>query len=323
MIEKTNDTKRVVITGGAGFIGSHLARRLVEDGHIVTVIDNLITGDLENIADLIDLPTFEFLEQDINSISKISGKVDYIFHLASIASPKEYLRYPLQTAVVGSIGTLKILDIAKEKRARFLLASTSEIYGDPKVHPQREDYWGNVNPIGPRAVYDESKRFSETVTITYHRLNLVDVRIARIFNTYGPNMRKKDGRAIPNFIFQALTNEPLTIHGSGKQTRSFCFVSDMIEGLIKLMQSNYSNPVNLGNPNEVSILELAKKVIKLSNSRSQITFTDPMIDDPKVRKPDISLARKILQWEPKISLEDGLRQTIAHFSRTLVKKKVR
>ncbi|QLH53331.1 MAG: UDP-glucuronate decarboxylase [Candidatus Kapaibacterium sp.] len=304
---------RVVITGGAGFLGSHLCDRFIENGDEVIAIDNLITGSADNIAHLFGHPKFKFIHYDITNYTHISGDVHFVLHFASPASPIDYLRLPIQTLKVGSLGTHKMLGLAKEKRARFLLASTSEVYGDPLVHPQPEDYWGNVNPIGLRGVYDEAKRFAEALTMAYHRYHNVDTRIVRIFNTYGPRMRINDGRAIPAFITQALHNEDVTVFGSGLQTRSICYVDDLIEGIFRLLFVDYHEPVNIGNPDEISILDLAKEIIQLCNSKSQIVFKELPEDDPKVRQPDISLARKLLNWEPKVPRQQGLLRTIEYF----------
>lgn len=317
-----NDTKgnrlmRILITGGAGFLGSHLCDYLLARGHEVICMDNLITGSTANIAHLAGHERFLFIKHDVTNYIFIEGHLDAVLHFASPASPIDYLEYPIQTLKVGALGTHKALGLAKDKKARFLLASTSEVYGDPLVHPQREDYWGNVNPIGPRGVYDEAKRFAEAMTMAYHRAHGVDTRIARIFNTYGPRMRLNDGRVVPNFVAQALRGEPLTVFGDGSQTRSFCYVSDLIEGICRLLESNVTEPLNLGNPDEMSILEFAHKIITLSGSRSSIVFVQPedvrVRDDPKVRKPDITRARTLLGWQPQVSLEEGLRRTIEWF----------
>lgn len=305
--------KIAVITGGAGFIGSHLCDFLISKNYKVICIDNLITGDKRNIAHLLNNPLFKFINHNVTTYFGIKGRIDYVLHFASPASPNDYLAYPIQTLKVGALGTHNSLGLAKAKKAKFLLASTSEIYGDPLVHPQKEQYWGNVNPVGPRAVYDEAKRFAESITMAYHRSHNIDTKIARIFNTHGPRMRINDGRAVPNFIMQALKNKPLTIYGSGSQTRSFCFVSDLIEGIFKLMNSPLNEPINLGNPIEISIKKLAKIIIKLTNSDSKIRFLSLPKDDPKKRKPDISKARQYLHWQPKIGLEEGLFATISWF----------
>jgi dTDP-glucose 4,6-dehydratase len=298
-----------VVTGGAGFLGSHLCEHLMELGDNVICIDNLDTGSLENIEH-IGQPEFQFINQDVTEFVRIDGPVDFIYHLASPASPIDYARLPLHTLKVGSQGTHNMLGLAKVKRARFLLASTSEVYGDPEVHPQPETYWGNVNPIGPRGVYDEAKRYAEALTMAYHRQQGLDTRIARIFNTYGPRMRPHDGRAIPTFLRQALQDKPLTVFGDGSQTRSFCYVDDLIRGLVALMSGEYHMPVNLGNPGEMSLLELAEFVVEVTQSRSEIVFEALPQDDPKVRQPDISLAREVLDWEPRVEIRDGLRSTI-------------
>ncbi len=308
---------RILVTGGAGFIGSHLSDRLLEKGHSVIALDNLLTGSTDNIAHLAGNPDFQFIHHDVTEYIFIPGKIDFIFHLASPASPIDYLMYPIQTLKVGALGTHKALGLAKEKGAGLLLASTSEVYGDPLVHPQPESYWGNVNPVGPRGVYDEAKRFAEAMVFAYHRTHGVDTRIARIFNTYGPRNRADDGRVVPSFVCQAIRGEDLTIFGDGGQTRSFCFVSDTVNGLIALMESGHHEPVNIGNPNEMTVKEFALEVIRLAGSSSSLTNRDLPVDDPKVRKPDISKARTILKWEPKVSLEDGLKETIDYFRRTI------
>jgi dTDP-glucose 4,6-dehydratase len=304
---------RVLITGGAGFIGSHLCERFLAEGDEVICMDNLLTGSADNVAHLFADRRFSFIQQDVTTYIYVKGPVDAILHFASPASPVDYLELPIQTLKVGSLGTHKALGLAKEKNARFLLASTSETYGDPLVHPQNEDYWGNVNPIGPRGVYDEAKRFAEALTMAYHRTHKVQTRIVRIFNTHGPRMRLNDGRVVPNFISQALRREPLTVYGDGSQTRSFCYVSDLVEGIVRLLRSDYSGPVNCGNPSEVTILEFAKRIIALTGSSSEIVFRPLPEDDPKVRQPDITRARKLLGWEPRVGLEDGLRHTIDYF----------
>jgi dTDP-glucose 4,6-dehydratase len=304
---------RVLITGGAGFIGSHLCERFLADGDEVICMDNFLTGAADNIAHLFAERRFTFIQQDVTTYIYVKGPVDAILHFASPASPVDYLELPIQTLKVGSLGTHKALGLAKEKNARFLLASTSEVYGDPLVHPQKEDYWGNVNPIGPRGVYDEAKRFAEAITMAYHRTHGVQTRIVRIFNTHGPRMRLNDGRVVPNFIAQALRGEPMTVYGDGSQTRSFCYVSDLVDGIVRLLRSDHSGPVNCGNPMEVSIVQFAEKIKKLTGSASEIVFRPLPEDDPKVRQPDIALARRLLGWEPKVSLEDGLRKTIDYF----------
>jgi len=305
--------QRVLVTGGAGFLGSHLCDRLLGEGYHVTAMDNLITGSIENIAHNFREPRFEFIKYDVTQYLYLEGEVDFIFHFASPASPIDYLQYPIQTLKVGSLGTHKALGLAFARGAKFLLASTSEVYGDPEVHPQPEDYWGNVNPIGPRGVYDEAKRFAEALTMAYHRCHAVDTRIARIFNTYGPRMRLSDGRVVPTFVRQALRGEPLTIYGDGSQTRSFCFVSDLIEGVFRLALSDYHGPVNLGNPQEMTVLAFAQMIRGLAGSRSEIVFEPLPTDDPRRRRPDISLAKNLFGWEPKVSVEEGLRSTIDFF----------
>ena len=304
---------RVLITGGAGFIGSHLCERFLSEGDEVICVDSLLTGSADNIAHLFADRRFTFIQQDVTNYIYVKGPVDVILHFASPASPVDYLELPIQTLKVGSLGTHKALGLAKEKGARFLLASTSETYGDPLVHPQNEDYWGNVNPSGPRGVYDEAKRFAEAITMAYHRTHGVQTRIVRIFNTHGPRMRLHDGRVVPNFIAQALKDEPITVYGDGSQTRSFCFVSDLVEGITRLLRSDYGLPVNCGNPLEVTILEFAKRIKALTNSKSEIVFRDLPEDDPKVRQPDITRARKLLGWEPVVGLEEGLKHTIDYF----------
>ena len=304
---------RIVVTGGAGFVGSHLCERFLAEGHEVICTDNLVTGNADNIAHLFSDARFSFIPQDVTTYMYIKGRLDAILHFASPASPIDYLELPIQTLKVGSLGTHKALGLAKEKGARLFLASTSEVYGDPLVHPQKEDYWGNVNPIGPRGVYDEAKRFAEALVMAYHRSHGLETRIGRIFNTYGPRMRLGDGRVVPNFISQALRGEDLTVYGDGSQTRSFCFVTDLVEGICRLLRSDYDGPVNLGNPQEMSVLDFARLIIALTGSRSQIAFRPLPVDDPQVRQPDISLARRVLEWEPQVPLEEGLGQTIAHF----------
>ena len=308
--------RTILVTGGAGFIGSHLCKYLINENFKVICIDNLITGTLKNLED-IKSENFIFINHNVTEYIDIKENIDIIFHFSSPASPIDYLQLPIQTLKVGALGTHNVLGLAKSKRSSMILASTSEIYGDPIVHPQTEEYWGNVNPIGPRGVYDEAKRFAEAITMAYHRHQGVDTRIARIFNTYGPKMRVKDGRVIPNFISQCLKSEDITVYGDGKQTRSFCYIDDMIEGLIKLSQIDYHNPVNLGNPNEITILELAEIIKKLTNSKSKIVFRPIPEDDPKVRMPDITKAKKHLNWEPKVNLEEGLKKTINWFKEKL------
>lgn len=305
--------KSVLITGGAGFIGSHLCALFLERGYKVICMDNLITGSKDNIAALFDDKNFSFINHNITTPIHVDGNIDMILHFASPASPDDYLAYPIQTLKVGSLGTHNCLGLAKAKEARFLLASTSEVYGDPLVHPQTEDYWGNVNPIGPRGVYDEAKRFAEAMTMAYHRFHKVDTKIVRIFNTYGPHMRLKDGRAVPNFITQALKNEPITLYGDGSQTRSFCFVADLIDGIYRLAHSDLNEPVNIGNPNEITIKELADHIIRLTQSKSKLKAKPLPKDDPRQRRPDISRAKDKLKWQPKIDLEEGLARTVDWF----------
>ena len=304
---------RVLVTGGAGFIGSHLCERFLADGHAVVCLDNFLTGSESNIAHLRSRPSFQHVQHDMAKPIEFEGPLDLILHFASPASPVDYLKLPIQTLKVGSLGTLNALGIAKAKHARFVLASTSEVYGDPQAHPQTEDYWGHVNPIGPRGVYDEAKRFAEALTMAYHREHRVETCIVRIFNTYGPRMRAQDGRAIPAFITQALRGEPLTVFGDGRQTRSFCYIDDLVEGIVRLTRADYHDPVNLGNPEEYTILTLAQRIIALTNSKSQMVFRPLPQDDPKQRCPDITCAKRILHWEPKVTLDDGLRRTIAWF----------
>ncbi len=305
--------KRILITGGAGFIGSHLCDRFLAEGYEVLCWDNLITGDMDHINHLFRDPRFIFFKQDVTNYIHVPGPLDYILHFASPASPIDYLELPIQTMKVGSLGTHKALGLAMSKGARLLLASTSEVYGDPLVHPQREDYWGNVNPIGPRGVYDEAKRFAEALVMAYNRHHKLETRIVRIFNTFGPRMRRLDGRVVPTFIDQALQGKDLTVFGDGSQTRSFCYVSDLVEGICRLLFSDYDLPVNMGNPQEMTILEFGRKIIELTQSQSKLQFKDLPIDDPKQRKPDISLARKLLDWEPEVGLEKGLELTINYF----------
>jgi len=313
---------RMVITGGAGFIGSHLCDYLIEKGHEVICIDNLLTGKEDNICHLIGNGKFRFIKHNVSDYIYVDGNVDCVLHFASPASPFDYLEFPIQTLKVGSLGTLNSLGLAKAKKARFLLASTSEVYGDPQIHPQREDYWGHVNPVGPRGVYDEAKRFAEAMTMAYHRYHHVDTRIVRIFNTYGPRMRIKDGRSLPNFMCQALNGEDMTVFGNGSQTRSFCYVSDLVEGIYRLLLSNEHEPVNMGNPAEITILQLAQEMLALTGSKSKIVFKPLPVDDPKIRQPDITKAKKILGWEPKVSREEGLRKTLIYF-KNLLQKEVR
>lgn len=305
--------KRVLITGASGFLGSHLCDRFIKEGYDVIAMDNLITGDLKNIEHLFKLENFEFYHHDVTKFVYVPGKVDYILHFASPASPIDYLKIPIQTLKVGSLGTHNLLGLAREKNARILIASTSEVYGDPLVHPQTEEYYGNVNTIGPRGVYDEAKRFQESITMAYHRFHGIETRIARIFNTYGPRMRLNDGRVIPAFIGQALRGEDLTVFGDGYQTRSFCYVNDQVQGLYSLLFSNYSLPVNIGNPHEITILDFAQEIIKLTGTRQKIIFKPLPQDDPLQRQPDITKAKEILKWEPEVSREEGMKQTYDYF----------
>jgi dTDP-glucose 4,6-dehydratase len=306
-------TMHTLITGGTGFIGSHLCERFLTEGHQVVCVDNCITGSLENIDALRSNSRFSFIGHDISHPLEIDGPVDNVLHFASPASPVDYLKFPIQTLKVGSLGTHNTLGLAKAKKARFLLASTSEVYGDPEVHPQREDYWGNVNPIGVRGCYDEAKRFAEAIVMAYHRTHGINTHIVRIFNTYGEKMRLDDGRVLPNFMGQALRGEPLTVFGNGSQTRSFCYVSDLVEGIVRLLKMDYHEPVNLGNPDEVTILQFAEEIRALTGSRSPVAYQPLPQDDPKVRKPDISRARSLLGWEPKVNRHDGLRRTLEYF----------
>ncbi len=308
---------RIVVTGGAGFVGSHVGDYLLEKGHSVICIDNLITGTEENIAHLVDNEKFTYVKHNVSEHIVVEGEVDAVMHLASPASPHDYLNFPIPTLKVGSLGTLNALGLAKDKKAGFLLTSTSEVYGDPQVHPQPEDYWGHVNPVGPRGVYDEAKRFAEALTMAYHRAQNIDTRIARLFNTYGPRMRLDDGRVLPTFMSQALKGEGLTVFGDGKQTRSFCYISDIVEGLYKLLMSDEHEPVNLGNPSEITVLQLAEEVIELTSSKSKIIFKPLPQDDPRVRRPDITKARNVLDWEPKVDRQEGLAKTMEYFSRKI------
>ena len=312
------DRPTSVVTGGVGFLGSYLVELLLERDHQVVAIDNLVTGNVDNVAHLAGHRNLRFIHQDVTEFLFLDGPVDYVWHFASPASPIDYLELPIQTLKVGSLGTHKALGLAKHKRARFLLASTSEIYGDPLVHPQSEDYWGNVNPIGPRGCYDEAKRFAEAMTMAYHREHGIDTRIVRIFNTYGPRMRLNDGRVVPAFISQSLHHRPLTVFGDGSQTRSFCYCSDLIEGIYRLMMSDTDQPVNLGNPHEMTVLEFAQEIIRLTGSRSKIVFKPLPLDDPKQRRPDITRAKKLLNWQPKVSLVAGLDKTIAYFRKKIL-----
>ena len=307
---------RIVITGIAGFIGSHLADRLLSQGHSVVGLDNLLTGSTDNIKHLDDR-RFTFINHDVTEHISIDGQVDFVLHWASPASPTDYLEWPIPTLKVGALGTHKALGLAKAKGAAFVLASTSEVYGDPLEHPQSESYWGNVNPIGPRGVYDEAKRFAEAMTVAYYRHHKVNVKIARIFNTYGPRMRIKDGRAIPTFIAQAIAGEELTVFGTGNQTRSFCYISDLVDGIIRLMESSFNEPVNLGNPKEMTINQIAQQIVAMTGSRSQIVYRPLPIDDPKVRQPDITRARELLGWIPHVNIDEGLRQTIDYMKQKI------
>ena len=303
---------RTLVTGGAGFLGSHLCEYLLNKGHEVICMDNLITGTKDNISD-IKSKKFQFVEHNVSEFINLEGELDYILHFASPASPIDYLELPIQTLKVGALGTHNALGLAKAKKAVFFLASTSEVYGDPLIHPQPEDYWGNVNPIGPRGVYDEAKRFAEAITMAYHRTHGINTKIIRIFNTFGPRMRINDGRAIPNFLKQALTGKDLTIYGDGSQTRSFCYVSDLVEGIYRLLTSEQNNPINIGNPNEMTIKEMADKILQATNSKSKITYVPLPEDDPKVRQPDITRAKKYLNWEPVVGLDEGLQSTLKYF----------
>src|SRR5881409_1748802 len=304
---------RVLITGGAGFLGSHLCDRLIGMGHQVVCLDNLVTGSMDNLAHLLGHKRFSFVQYNVCDYLYVEGPLDAVMHFASPASPQDYLEFPIATLKVGALGTHKALGLSKAKRARFLLASTSEVYGDPLVHPQPESYWGNVNPVGPRGVYDEAKRFAEAMTMAYHRYHKLDTRIVRIFNTYGPRMRPRDGRVVSNFIVQALKGEPLTVYGDGSQTRSFCYVDDLIEGIVRLFERGGPEPTNIGNPNEFTVRQLAEVVLRLTGSRSPVVERPLPTDDPKVRQPDITRAREVLGWEPQVPLEAGLRRTIEYF----------
>ncbi len=305
--------KRVLITGAAGFLGSHLCDRFIADGHFVMGMDNLITGNLKNIEHLFGNENFEFYHHDVSKFVHVPDELDYILHFASPASPIDYLKIPIQTLKVGSLGTHNLLGLAKNKGARMLIASTSEVYGDPEVHPQPEEYWGHVNPVGPRGVYDEAKRFQEAITMAYHRFHGVETRIVRIFNTYGPRMRLNDGRVLPAFIGQALRGEDLTVFGDGTQTRSFCYVDDLIEGIVRLLNSDYAEPMNIGNPDEISILDFAQEIINLTGTDQKVTLKDLPVDDPKQRQPDITKAKAILDWEPNIDRSEGLKRTYKYF----------
>ena len=313
--------KRILITGAAGFLGSHLCDRFIKEGFSVIGMDNLITGDLRNIEHLFQLQDFEFYHHDVSKFIHVPGHLDYILHFASPASPIDYLKIPIQTLKVGSLGTHNCLGLAKDKKARILVASTSEVYGDPLVHPQNEDYWGNVNPVGPRGVYDEAKRFQEAITMAYHTFHAVETRIIRIFNTYGPRMRLNDGRALPAFIGQALRGEDMTVFGDGSQTRSFCYVDDLVDGIFRLLMSDYVQPLNIGNPDEISLRDFAEEVLKLTNSSVKIIYKPLPVDDPKQRKPDITRAKEILNWQPKVSRSEGLKITYDYF-KTLPKEEL-
>ncbi len=314
--------KTAVVTGGAGFLGSHLCDRLLADSHRVVCVDNFLTGRWKNIAHLLDRDDFSIVEHDVSIPFELEGDVDYVLHFASPASPIDYLELPIQTLKVGSLGTHNTLGLAKAKKARYLLASTSEVYGDPLVHPQPETYWGNVNPVGPRGVYDEAKRFGEAMVMAYHRYHGLETRIVRIFNTYGPRMRPKDGRVVPAFIQQALTGEPLTVFGDGGQTRSFCFVSDLVEGIDRLLLSDVSAPTNIGNPHEMTILQFAEHILKLTGSTSEIVYEPLPLNDPKTRQPDITKARTLLDWEPRVPLDEGLGKTVEYFQSLLKEAEV-
>jgi len=307
---------RTLVTGGAGFLGSHLCEYFLNKGHEVICMDNLITGSIDNISH-IKSEKFQFVKHNVSEFINLEGELDYIMHFASPASPIDYLELPIQTLKVGALGTHNALGLAKAKKATFLLASTSEVYGDPLIHPQPEEYWGNVNPIGPRGVYDEAKRFAEAITMAYHRTHDINTKIVRIFNTYGPRMRVNDGRAIPNFLKQALTGKDLTVYGEGSQTRSFCFVSDLVEGLYRLLMSEQNYPVNIGNPNEMTVKEMADKILQATNSKSKIIHVPLPEDDPKIRQPDITRAKKYLNWEPVVSLDEGLQSTLEYFKEQL------
>lgn len=312
-------TKRILITGAAGFIGSHLSDRFIKEGYQVIGMDNLITGNLANIEHLFRLKEFEFYHHDVSRFVHVPGKLDYILHFASPASPIDYLKMPIQTLKVGSLGTHNLLGLAKEKKSRLLIASTSEVYGDPLVHPQREDYWGNVNPIGPRGVYDEAKRFQEAITMAYHRYHNLETRIVRIFNTYGPRMRVEDGRVLPAFFSQAIKGNDLSVFGDGSQTRSFCYVDDLVEGIYRLLLSDYSYPVNLGNPEEITVKEFAEEILNLvTGTKSKIAYHPLPEDDPKQRRPDISIAQKVLNWEPQVGRKEGLAMTYEYFKQVVV-----
>lgn len=315
--DKDESSKKVLVTGGAGFLGSHLCEKLLKEGFNVICMDNFLTGRMENIEHLLGTPNFTFKKHDVTTYIEVKGRLDYIMHFASPASPVDYQKHPIHTLKVGALGTYNSLGLAKDKKAIFLLASTSEVYGDPEVNPQSEKYWGHVNPVGPRSVYDEAKRYAEAITMAYHNKHNIDVRIVRIFNTYGPRMRINDGRALPTFICQALENKPITVFGDGSQTRSFCYVDDLIDGIYKLLMSEINHPINIGNPKEISILDFAKEILSLTKSKSEIIFKELPIDDPQVRRPDISEAKKLLGWEPKVSREEGLKKVLNYFKKEL------
>ena len=313
--------QRILITGAAGFLGSHLSDRFIKDGYHVIGMDNLLTGSLDNIQHLFQLPQFEFYHHDVSKFVHVPGKLDFILHFASPASPIDYLKMPIQTLKVGSLGTHNLLGLAREKKARILIASTSEVYGDPLIHPQNESYWGNVNPVGPRGVYDEAKRFMEAITMAYHTYHGLETRIVRIFNTYGPRMRVNDGRVLPAFFSQALQGKGLTVFGDGNQTRSFCYVDDLVEGIVRLLHSDYNEPVNIGNPDEVTILDFAHEVLDLvGNLKAFIDYRPLPVDDPKKRRPDITLAKNLLEWEPKVARSEGLKKTIGYFRKAVLKE---
>jgi dTDP-glucose 4,6-dehydratase len=319
MANRVKDENRgeILVTGGAGFLGSHLCEKLLGEGYSVICMDNFLTGRMENIEHLLEKPNFTFRKHDVTTYIDVKGRLDYIMHFASPASPVDYRKHPIHTLKVGALGTYNSLGLAKDKKATFFLASTSEVYGDPEVNPQSEEYWGHVNPVGPRSVYDEAKRYAEAITMAYHNKHDIDIRIVRIFNTYGPRMRIHDGRALPTFMCQALENKPVTVFGDGSQTRSFCYVDDLIDGIYKLLISDIDYPLNIGNPNEVSILDFAKEILSLTKSESEIVFKELPINDPKVRRPDISKAKKLLDWEPKVSREEGLKKVLDYFKKEL------
>jgi dTDP-glucose 4,6-dehydratase len=319
MANRVKDENRgeILVTGGAGFLGSHLCEKLLGEGYSVICMDNFLTGRMENIEHLLENPNFTFRKHDVTTYIDVKGRLDYIMHFASPASPVDYRKHPIHTLKVGALGTYNSLGLAKDKKATFFLASTSEVYGDPEVNPQSEEYWGHVNPVGPRSVYDEAKRYAEAITMAYHNKHDIDIRIVRIFNTYGPRMRIHDGRALPTFMCQALENKPVTVFGDGSQTRSFCYVDDLIDGIYKLLISDIDYPLNIGNPNEVSILDFAKEILSLTKSESEIVFKELPINDPKVRRPDISKAKKLLDWEPKVSREEGLKKVLDYFKKEL------